>query len=137
MGRFSVEMEVANNDDLAHARMGGMPADKVRRMRLSGVVDTGASRLVLPAVAVEALGMKESESVGVRFADGRKEKRKLVTDVWVSVLGRHGVFSAVVEPGRDDALIGAIVMEELDLIVDCTTQQLRPRDPDRILAEIE
>jgi len=60
-----------------------------------------------------------------------------VSNVWLELLGRHGVFSAVVEPERSDALIGAIVLEELDLLVDCTTQSLYPREPDSILTEIE
>jgi hypothetical protein len=34
-------------------------------------------------------------------------------------------------------LIGAIVLEALDLLVDCRTQTLRPRDPKEIIAEIE
>ena len=38
---------------------------------------------------------------------------------------------------RSDALLGAIVLEELDLLVDCTTQSLHPRDPDMIVTEIE
>jgi hypothetical protein len=54
-----------------------------------------------------------------------------------ATLGRDGVFSAIIEPDRKDALIGAIVLEELDLLVDCTTQTLRPRDPKEIVSEIE
>ena len=30
----------------------------------------------------------------VRFADQRREKRRLVSNVWLQLLGRHGVFSA-------------------------------------------
>jgi hypothetical protein len=60
-----------------------------------------------------------------------------VSNVWLQLLGRDGVFSAVVEPDRPDALIGAIVLEELDLLVDCTTQTLRPRESDSILTETE
>jgi hypothetical protein len=52
-------------------------------------------------------------------------------------LGRHGVFTAVVEPKRESALIGAIVLEDLDFVVDCTTQRLVPRDPRYVVSEIE
>ncbi|GAC1323966.1 MAG: hypothetical protein NVSMB14_17330 [Isosphaeraceae bacterium] len=44
------------------------------------------------------------------------------------------------EPGaetRADALIGAIVMDDLDLIVDGAAQKVRYRDPDGLLSEIE
>ena len=46
MGRFSVELEVVNHQDVVAAQLGVIPPDKVRRARLPGVVDTGASRLV-------------------------------------------------------------------------------------------
>jgi hypothetical protein len=51
--------------------------------------------------------------------------------------GRDGIFNAIVEPARESALIGAIVMEDLDLLIDCCTQQLVPRDPAQIISEIE
>ena len=44
---------------------------------------------------------------------------------------------STVEPDRDSALIGAIVLEELDLVVDCVTEMLCPRDPRHIISEIE
>jgi hypothetical protein len=47
------------------------------------------------------------------------------------------VFSAVVEPGRSDALIDAIVLEELDFVTDCAAQKLVPRDPRGIFAELD
>ena len=48
VGRFNVEFEVANNDDLALVRRGLMSPDKVRRQMIQGVVDSGAAKLVLP-----------------------------------------------------------------------------------------
>ena len=42
MGRFNVEFQVANNDDLALVRRGMLPLDQVRRQTVSGVVDSGA-----------------------------------------------------------------------------------------------
>lgn len=55
----------------------------------------------------------------------------------VELLERHGTFKAIVESERDDVLIGAIVLEDLDLLVDCRTQTLQPRDPGGIITEIE
>ena len=57
--------------------------------------------------------------------------------VWLKLLGRDGIFKAIVEPDRKDVLVGAIVLEDLDFVVDCITQKLQPRDPDRIISEIE
>lgn len=137
VGRFSIECEVANHKDVVLAEEGFLPHGQVRRARISGVVDTGAARLVLPGSVVTALGMREAGQVVVRFADGRRETKTIVGDVQLEIQGRSGVFSAVVEPGRTDALIGAIVLEELDYVPDCTRQALVPRDPHGLIAEID
>ena len=137
MGRFSVEIVIANNREVVTAELGAEIPSSVTRLTLSGVVDSGASRLVLPQRVVAELQLQADGETMVRFADGRREKRMLVSNVWLQHAGRHGVFSAVVEPNRDDALIGAIVLEELDLLVDCVTQSLYPREPDLVLSEIE
>jgi clan AA aspartic protease len=137
MGRVVVDFTVSNYYDVQQAKAGTRPEDQVRRMPLRGVVDTGATRLVLPASVVTQLGLPSAGETNVRFADQRNAKRPLVRDAWVELLGRSAVFSAIVEQGRTEALIGAIVLEELDLLVDCTSQTLRPRDPDIIVSEVE
>jgi predicted aspartyl protease len=137
VGRFSVEIEVANDADLVRAQDGTLPPDQVRRETIRGVVDTGATRLVLPEAVVKRLGLPIGGPVPVKHADGRRGRRKLAKRVFAQLLGRDGTFSAIVEPERDTALIGAIVLEDLDLVVDCTNQRLVPRDPSGPLSEIE
>jgi hypothetical protein len=61
----------------------------------------------------------------------------LAKEVYLQLLGRDSVFTAIVEPNRRKALIGAIVLEDLDFLVDCTQQRLVPRDPRFIVSEIE
>jgi predicted aspartyl protease len=137
VGRFSVELEVANNDDLALARRGLLPPDQVRRETISGVVDSGASMLVLPQAVVKKLGLPLGDKIRVRYADGRTAQRREAEGVRLDLLGRHGTFRAVVEPKRTSALVGAIVLEDLDLLVDCKRQRVVPRDPRGILYEID
>jgi predicted aspartyl protease len=137
MGRITLEFSIANYADVVLARQGGLAPDQVRRVTLNGVVDTGVTRLVLPESAVNQLGLTPSGQTTVRYADRRSATRSLVKGVSVELLGRQGIFTAVVEPGRADALIGAIVMEDLDFLVDCATQTLQPRDPNTIISEIE
>jgi predicted aspartyl protease len=137
VGRFSVEVELANYDDLARARAGDIPQAQVRRLSAQGVVDSGATRLVLPESIAEQLGLRRSGPVNVRYADGRTAAREMAHAIQLTYFGRSSVFNAVIEPGRDSILIGAIVLEDLDLVVDCANQTLTPRDPDRIVSEIE
>jgi predicted aspartyl protease len=137
MGRTTLEFTIANFRDVVAAEDGTIPTDKVRRVTLLGVVDTGATRLVLPESAVKALGLASSGQATVRYADQRTASREIVKNVSVELLGRQGVFTALVEPDRTTALIGAIVMEDLDFLVDCVTQTLHPRDPNGIVSEVE
>lgn len=137
MGRVAVEVELTNAEDLVLAKNGALAADKVRRVRLTGMVDTGANHLVLPAQIGKQLGVPTTGKVGVRYADQRRRSRTMVENVRVDLLGRHGNFRAILEPKRTDALIGAIVLEDLDLLVDCITQTLQPRDPTQMITEIE
>lgn len=137
MGRFSVEVELANDEDLVRAKAGVIQPDQVRRARVRGVVDSGATRLVIPESIANQLGLETSGNAKVRYADGRTADRSIADRIRLSYGGRNSVFNAIVEPARDSALIGAIVLEDLDFVVDCANQQLVPRDPKQIVSEVE
>jgi predicted aspartyl protease len=135
--RFAVPFEVANQVDMVLAEQGLLEPNKVRRLTISGTVDSGATRLVLPESVVKQLGVPVTAKVKVRYASRGTAKRDAVKGVFVRLLGRDGVFTAVVEPKRRTALIGAIVLEDLDFVVDCTGQELVPRDPRYVVSELE
>jgi len=137
MGHVTAEISLANYWDVLRAQNGELFPDAVRRTTISGIVETGAARLVLPPSVVDELGLQIDGETGVRYADQRTAQWPIVRNVGLELCGRASVFSAIIEPSRQDALIGAIVMEELDLIVDCTKNEVRPRDPDQIISEIE
>lgn len=137
MRRFNMKLELANYSDIILAEQGHSAPNDNRRFEVEGVVDTGAAQLVIPASAMEALELEEAWQAKVKYADGHTSSRPVVKNVWLRLCDRESVFSAIVEPDRDTALIGAIVLEALDLVVDCVTQTLHPRDPQQMLAEIE
>jgi predicted aspartyl protease len=137
MGRVAIEVDLVNHQDVVLVAAGAITAEQVRRQRVKGVVDIGATYLVLPKGVADQLGVPHRGQIAVRYADHRRAKRPIVEDVQVELLGRSGTFNAIVEPKREDVLIGAVVLETLDLLVDCRTQTLQPRDPKGIITEIE
>lgn len=137
VSRVKIRFEIANNDDLVRAKDGTLPKHKVRRMTLEGLADPGASKLVLPQSVATQLGLPKAGSITVGYADGRTAQRTQADAAHVVILGRDGVFRAIVEPRRKTALVGAIVLEELDLLVDCAREELIPRDPRGLMAEVE
>jgi predicted aspartyl protease len=137
MGRFSVEFSLANFGDVLQLPPGSREVKNVKHIVLSGVVDSGAAYLVLPKKVADELQLMPVGETTVRYADHRREKRMRVAGAWLELMGRGSVFAAIVEPDREDALIGALVLDDLDLLVDCKSQTLYPRDPASIFAEIE
>ena len=137
MGRFKVEVELANNNEVASAMLGHLDPDKIRRVTTQAVVDSGPTRLVLPGAIAKQLGLTTVEKVRVRYADGRTAKRDRVQGVYLKLMCREDVFAAAIEPKRETALLGVIVLEDLDFLVDCTGQRLVPRDPKYIVSESE
>jgi predicted aspartyl protease len=137
VGRVHVDFEIINNDDLVLERLGKLKPNQVRRLKTTGLVDPGATRLVVPQVLARQLGLKATGQVTVRYADERRAERDTVDGVAIEVAGRRGVYSAVVEPRRRMVLLGAIVLEDLDLLVDCKNERIIPRDPHHQIYEIE
>jgi predicted aspartyl protease len=137
VGRFKVEIELANNDDMAAVRLGYLPPEKVRRMKLLGLVDSGASGLVLPTAVAKQLGIPVTGKVKVTYANRQSGRRDKVEGVYLELMDRHGIFDAHLEPKRDTALIGAIVLEGLDLLIDSRHERLFPRDPHTLTTEAE
>jgi hypothetical protein len=95
--------------------------------------------LVLPGWLQEQLQFPVIRRQLVRYANEEAAEREVVYGVEVTVCGRTGVFEAVIEPAKRYGLLGAIVLEALDLIADPRSQRLyvNPRSPDLPMAEIE
>ena len=108
-------------------------------IELTVKVNTGATMLVLPGWLQEQLQFPVIRRQLVRYANEETAEREVVYGVEVTVCGRTGVFEAVIEPAKRYGLLGAIVLEALDLIADTRSQRLyvNPRSPDLPMAEIE
>jgi predicted aspartyl protease len=137
VGRVTSDIVLANNQDVQLAAGGALAPDKVRRIQTKGIVDAGANHVVLPKAIADQLGLPIHGNATVRYADNRAATRTIVKQLSLEVAGREGTFRAIVEPDRDTVLIGVIVMEDLDLIVDCAHETLVPRDPEHFTTIIE
>ena len=126
MGVINTELLVRNI--LTHGEILKIPAK----------VDTGATLLVLPESVVRELGTPVIRTQTVKYANETLADRDVVYGVEVEVCGRKGVFEAIVEPNKTYALLGAIVMETLDLIVEPRDLRIYPNPRSRLpMAEIE
>ena len=101
-------------------------------------VDTGATLLVLPESLVQELQLPHIRRQTVKYANEECADRDVVYGVEVEICERKGVFEAVVEPNKTYALLGAVVMEALDLIVEPRDLRIYPNPRSKLpMAEIE
>jgi clan AA aspartic protease len=138
MGRVMQTIKLTNSYDEEYVARGDLPADRVRSTEIEALVDTGATMMVLPADAVSRLGLLPAGYRKVRYADGRTAEVPWVSGVGVTILGRQTVTNALVEAAGTTALIGQIPLEELDLLVDPKSRELRvnPASPDAPLLDM-
>jgi predicted aspartyl protease len=130
MGAIHANIDLENAVDADNALSGLLAPEKVRRHSLR-VVDTAAVMLVLPQDVVEHLGLRKHGKSVVTFADDRKAEWERAGPLTLRIGNRSGHFDCLVGPPTSEPLIGHIVLEQLDLIVDPLKQTLnvRPESP--------
>lgn len=107
-------------------------------LEVDSKIDTGATLLVLPEKVIKELDLPVIRQQNVKYADESVQQWDVVWGVEVTLCGRIGVFEAIVEPKKKYALIGAVVMEALDLIVEPRSLGVYPNPRSSLpMAEIE
>jgi clan AA aspartic protease len=115
------------------------PLTESKTIELDAKIDTGATLLVLPGDVANELKFPFVRKTPVKYADESRAERDVVGAVELEACGRKAWFEAIVEPKKSYALVGAIVMETLDLIIEPRSLGVypNPRSPDAPLTEIE
>lgn len=103
------------------------PRSDVAAVRASALVDTGALHLHIPESVARQLELPIERFRRVTFADGREMEAPYVGPICVRVGDRECYVGGMVF--GDEILLGAIPMEDLDLLVDSARRQVVPRDP--------
>ncbi len=125
MGQIITTLTITNRIDQANARQGLIPVEQVRSLTLDRVlVDTGATKLCLPANVISQLGLELLKEVDVATANGFSRAR-VFRDASISLLGREGTFECLELPGGRAPLLGVLPLEALGIELDLKNQQLK------------
>ena len=125
MGKVIVTLELTNWADEVLAERGFIPPTEVRSHRVeNALVDTGASRLCLPADIIKNLGLKQTATIEAQTATGLQTLR-LYEGLKLNVEGREGRYDCVELPVGQIPLLGLIPLEDLGLDPDLQNQKLR------------
>lgn len=96
-------------------------------LELDACVDTGAVMLLLGRDIVERLGLTIAGRAIVTLADNSRREMDKAGPVYLELGDRADYFSCLVGPLGCEPLIGQIVLEALDLVVDPSRRTVRPR----------
>jgi predicted aspartyl protease len=127
MGEIVVNANLENFLDRALCERGDLPEASVRARTIRALADTGAVMTMLPQDIVDALGLKVRRTVIVSYADERREERPVAGALLLRIGDREMIGECIVGPPTSEALIGQVVLEELDLLADCQRGVLSPR----------
>ncbi len=112
--------------------------DPKKTAEVEAVIDTGATMLVLPRDIARKLKLRRMREVGVKYADGRTATKSVYGVVTAEIRGRAGEFNVLVEDNGAQPLVGQIVLEQLDLVVDPKKRKVlpNPQSPDLPMVEV-
>lgn len=124
MGLVYAEIELINNGDLEMVRRNLMDQDEVKRMTVSALVDTGSYMLCINESIQEQLQLPVVEKREEETADGRIVELDVVSNVELKFKNRRTLCTAMVLQGDSEVLLGAIPMEDMDVLVHPLRQEL-------------
>ena len=126
MGAVKVQVRLENHIDRVNAEQGLLPASQVRAMPIEALADTDAVMNLFSRDVVEYLGVPIGDSVIVTLADERREEMPMADGIHLEVAGRRVALPCLVGPPQCEALLGQVMLEVLDLVVDCPGRRLLP-----------
>ena len=112
--------------------------DPTKSIEIEAVIDTGATMSILPMNLIQKLGLEKIDEVNVRYADNSVKKKDVYGWIILELSGRKAVFDVLAENKRAQPLIGHIVLERLDLIVEPSSRKVipNPRSPETPMIEV-
>lgn len=122
MGEVRVKVKLTNEIDEILVNRGLLNPTLLRVYETHALVDTGATRLVVPIDVVQHLGIKIKNQQIAKYADGREELVGITALLRIELLSFRTIQPALV--AGDEVLIGQTVLEDLDLLVDCKNERL-------------
>ncbi len=127
MGEVRAKLLLENGADRALADAGHLDDARVRRIEVDALVDTGAVMTLLPQDVVEALGLPLDGNIIVTLANDEKIELPRARLLSLAIGDRQMDTDCLVGPPRCEPLVGQLVLERLDLIIDPVRRTISPR----------
>jgi len=124
MGHVYAEIELINGYDLGMAEKNVIGKEEIKRITISAMVDTGAIMLCINENIQAQLQLPVDEFRKAQMANGQIIECPVVKNVEVRFKNRATTCRAMVLPGDSEPLLGAIPLEDMDVLIHPTRQEL-------------
>jgi clan AA aspartic protease len=131
MGTTYEEITLKNDGDKIRVECGYIKEPEIRQATVRALVDTGAGTLVINEEVRNQLGLMILGQREAELANGEKELCKITETVEVLWKDRSMTCRAWLIPNAKEVLLGAIPLEDMDLMVDTVGQKLVGRHGDK------
>ncbi len=132
MGMISAEITLINATDAANAKKHIIGEEEIKQINVSMVVDSGSWMMCINENIQEYLQLPFQYRTTTRLANHEIVEYEVVGPINVRFANRYATCNAFILPGDSEPLLGAIPMEEMDVIIHPKSQQLmiNPEHPD-------
>jgi clan AA aspartic protease len=117
MGLVYADIELINADDLALARRHVIGEEEVKRLNVNMLVDSGAYFMAINETIQSQLELPFIEKRKAVMADGSIVEYDVVGPIEVKFKNRRCSVDAFVLQGNNEPLLGAIPMEDMDVLI--------------------
>ena len=124
MGYVYEIITLKNSNDVGNFQQGFIKESEIRKTSVKALVDTGARTLVINNEVLSTLGLAIIGKRGSELADGSWQDFQITAPVDILWEDRETSCRAIVAPDSSEVLLGAIPLEDMDLIVDPFQQKL-------------
>ena len=137
MGEVRVDVFLKNLQDVFACAQGLKKSEEVRSLTVDALVDTGAVMILLPQDMVETLGLERTDKTIVTLANEEKVELEVARAIELTIGNRTMNTDCLVGPPRCEPLIGQLVLERLDLVIDPLRRTLGPRPESPFLPSLK
>jgi len=136
MGQVYTDITLKNSYDVLNALHGVIPDQDVRQITVQALVDTGAVTLIINEAIRQELGLTVRDEDEATLANNATEIVKITDPIEVHWKNRGMVCRPWVISDAGEVLLGAIPLEDMDLIVDPKQQEVVGRHGDKRIGRI-
>lgn len=124
MGLVYADIELINAGDLEMSRRNMLDEDEVKKMSVEMIVDFGSYYMCINETVKEQLDLTVLEKRKGQLANGQIVEYDVVGPIEVKFKNRRCHVDAMVLPGDSEMLLGAIPMEDMDVLIHPLRQEL-------------